>query len=168
VSTGQIVFGIVIVVVTAALGGYYAWRQLQMLRQIRRDDLLPTDERIFVRNQAWRRLVGAVLLLLFAGLFVGVFYLEEPASRLVQQGEEARKRDEHPQLDPAQKDFVRLYGGYVIVLLLLVLGFIGIAGYEFFAIRRYSVRHLRRIQDERRAMLARETARLRRERDDYA
>ncbi len=63
---------------------------------------------------------------------------------------------------------MRLYVGYWIVLLLLVLGIIAIAGYELFAIRRYSVEHMRRIQDERRAMIASETARLRRERNGHA
>jgi len=31
VGTGQFVFGVLIVVVTAALGAYYAWRQGQTL-----------------------------------------------------------------------------------------------------------------------------------------
>ena len=166
-GTQQTVYGVVIVVVTAAVGAYYAWRQVQALRRLRGDPFLDDDERSFQRYQAWRRMAGAVLLLIFAGLFIGVFYLEEPASILVQQGEEARAHGERPELDPAQKDFLRLYGGYVIVLLLLVLGFVLIAGYELFAIRRYSLRHMRRIQEERRAMIARETARLRRERNGH-
>jgi hypothetical protein len=165
VGTRQIVFGVLIVVLTAALGAYYAWRQGQTLRRLRADPTVPDDERRFLRNQAWRRLAGAVLLLVFAGLFVGVFYLEGPAARLVQKGEELVANHEQRELSESEKEFVRLYGGYVIVLLLLVLGFIAIAGYEFFAIRRYSLHHLRRLQDERRAMIASETARMRRERD---
>jgi hypothetical protein len=168
VDTGQFVFGILIVVVTAALGSYYAWQQGQTLRRLRSDPSIPDDDRLFFRNQAWRRLVGAVLLLLFAGLFVGMFFLEEPIENIIRLGQEARDQSERPQLDPSQWDFVRLYGGYWIVLLLLVLGIIAIAGYEMFAIRRYSVKHMRRIQDERRAMIARETARLRRERNGHA
>jgi hypothetical protein len=168
VSTQQFVFGVLIVVLTASLGVYYAFRQFQTLRRLRADPAMADDERQFLRYQAWRRLAGALLMLLFAGLFVGMFYLEEPALRLVQQGEEARARDEHPELDQAQKEFVRFYGAYWIVMLLLVLGFIAIAGFEIYAIRRYSVRHMRRIQDERRAMIASETARLRRERNGPA
>ena len=165
---GQFVFGVLIVVVTAALGAYYAWRQLQTLRRLRADAALPDDERRFLRNQAWRRLAGAVLMLVFAGLFVGIFFLEEPIMQIVRQGEDARAHAETGRLDQSQKDFVRGYFGYVIVLLLLVLGFIAIAGYEIFAIRRYSVRQMRRIQDDRRAMIARETARIRRERNGHA
>ncbi len=164
----QILFGVLIVVLTAALGGYYAWRQWQMLRRLRTDATIPDDERLFLRNQAWRRLAGSVLMLLFAGLFVGWLFLDESVSVIERQGEAARVNQEpQPELDPAQRAFMRFSLGYVIVLLLLVLGFLGIAGYEIYAIRRYSVQHLRRIQDERRAMIAHETARMRRERDGH-
>ena len=160
-------FGILIIVVTAALGGYYAWRQIQTLRRLRGDPIMPDDERHFQRSQAWRRLAGAVILLLIAGLFVGVLFFEGPAARLMQFGAENVKQPVPRPLSESEKDFLRLYGGYVIVLLLLVLGLIAIAGYEFYAIRRYSVQHMRRIQDERRQMIAAETARLRRERDGH-
>ena len=168
-GTGQFVFGVLIVVVTAALGVYYAWRQWQTLRRLRADPALPDEERQFQRNQAWRRLAGSVLMLIFAGLFVGWFFVDESVSRIERQGQQAVANHEpQPELDPAQRDFMRFSLGYVIVLLLLVMGFIGIAGYEIFAIRRYSVRHMRRIQDERRAMIASETARIRRERNGHA
>jgi hypothetical protein len=168
VGTRQIVYGVLIVVVTAGLGGYYAWRQWQTLRRLRADTALDDDERAFQRNQAWRRLAGAALLLLIAGVFVSVLCFEGPAARLVKAGEENAALDEKRPLNEPEKDFVRLYGGSVIVLLLLLLGLIGIAGYEIFAIRRYSVQQMRRIQDERRAMIASETARLRRERNGHA
>jgi len=167
-STGKILFGILIVVLTAALGGYYAWRQWQTLSRLRIDRTTPDDERRFLRNQAWRRLFGSVLMLVFAGLFVGWFYLDESVSSIERQGEEARANQApQPVLNPTQQEFIRFSLGYVIVLLLLVLGFIAIAGYEFYAIRRYSVQHMRRIQDERREMIATETARLRRERNGH-
>lgn len=168
-GTSQTIFGVLIVVATAALGAYYAWRQWQTLRRLRADDTLPDDERLFLRNQAWRRLAGSVLMLLFAGLFIGWFFLYEPVSDIERQGEDARANHEpQPELDMWQREVVRFSLGYVIVLLLLVLGFIAIAGYEFYAIRRYSVQHLRRIQDERREMIASETARIRRERNGHA
>jgi uncharacterized membrane protein len=168
VGTRQIVFGVLIVIATAALGGYYAWRQWQMLRRLRADPALPDDERPFLRNQAWRRLAGSVLLLIFAGLFIPMFHLEGRASELEQQGAAAVARGEQGQLDPAQREFFRLYLAYWIVLLLLLLAIIALAGYELYAIRRFSVHHLRRIQDERRAMIASETARIRRERNGHA
>jgi hypothetical protein len=160
VGTRELVFGVLIIVVTSALGGYYAWRQWQTLRRLRADRAMADDERAFQRNQAWRRLAGAVLLLLIAGVFLGVLIFEGPAARLA-QGEQRQPTE-------PEKDIARLWIGSVIVLLLLVLALIGIAGYEIFAIRRYSVRQMRRIQDERREMIATETARLRRERNGHA
>ncbi len=166
-TTSEIVFSVLIVVVTAALGTYYAWRQAQTLRRLRVDTAMADDERLFQRNQALRRLAGSVLLLLLASLFVGFFFLEGPVTQLIQVGRaNVEQHAERPLNDP-EKDFLRLFGGYVIILLLLVLGLIAIAGYEFYAIRRYSVQHMRRIQDERREMIATETARLRRERNGH-
>ncbi len=164
----ELPFGIAIVAVTAGLGGYYAWRQVQTLRRLRADAALEDEERSFQRNQAWRRLAGAVLLLLIAGVFVAVLLFEGPADRLLQAGRENAEQVEKRGLNGAEKDFMRIWFGTVIVLLLLILGLLGIAGYEIFAIRRYSVRQMRRIQDERRAMIASETARLRRERNGHA
>jgi hypothetical protein len=168
VDIREIAFGVLIVVLTAGLGGYYAWRQWQALRRLRADMTLDAEEVSFQRNQAWRRLAGSVLLLLIAGVFVGVLIFEGFAARLAQMGEVNAALDQKRPLNEPEKDFMRLWGGSVIVVLLLLLGLIGIAGYEFFAIRRYSVRQMRRIQDERREMIASETARLRRERNGHA
>jgi hypothetical protein len=168
VGTQQIAFGVLIIFVTAALGGYYAWRQWQTLQRLRGDAAMPDDERLFQRNQAWRRLAGAVLLLLIAGLFIGIFFFEGPTTKLEQEGEANVAHHEQRPLSGLELEFLLYYIGHVIVLLLLVLGLIAIAGYELFAIRRYSVHHMRRIQDERREMIATETARLRRERNGHA
>jgi uncharacterized membrane protein len=164
VGTTQIVFGVLIVVVLAALGGYYGWRQFQTLRRLRAG-AVPPGERRFVRNQAFRRLAGSFLMLLFAALFVGMFFLEGAAAELVRFGEEARARNERPEMDPAQKEFFNTYTLYWVVVLLVLLAIIALAGYELFAIRRFSVRSLRQLQAERRAMLAEEAARLRGQRN---
>lgn len=167
-GTRQIVFGVAIVLFLVVFAVYSAWRQRQTLRRLRGPSEMPPDEYAFVRNQAWRRLAGAVLMLLLAGLFVGGLILESPAARLAQEGEERVAAGEQRPLNPAEKDFVRFYGSYWVALLLVLLAVIGLAGWEFFAIRRFSVRSLRRLQDERRAMIAREAARLRGERNGHA
>jgi hypothetical protein len=165
VGTTQAVFGVVIIVVLVLLGTYYAWRQWQTLRGLRTAAGLPPDEFRYVRNQAWRRLAGAALMLVFAALFAGLLYLEGPANSLVQAGEEAHARNDQAGMNPEQKQFFHFYTAYVIVLLLVLLALIALAGYELFAIRRYSLHHLRQIQAERRAMIKEETARIRAERN---
>jgi hypothetical protein len=162
----QLVYGILIVAVLVGLALYYAWRQWQTLGKLRSADV-PPDEYLFLRNQAYRRLAGCALMLLLAGLFVGLLFLEKPAAELVGFGEEARARDEHPEMDAAQKSFFRFYGGYTIVVLLVLMAIIGLAGYEIFAIRRFSLHHLKKIQAERRAMIESETARIRSERNGH-
>ena len=106
-------------------------------------------------------------MLIFAGLFAGFVIFQGPFDQLVQTGHELVANNQHRDMTESEKGVVSLYGGYLIVLLLLVLGFIGIAGYEIYAIRRFSVSQMRRIQDERREMIASETARLRRERNGH-
>lgn len=166
-GTTQTVFGVSIVLVLVGLAFYYGWRQRQVLRGLRDAAEMPHDEYSYLRNQAWRRLVGSFLMLILAGLFVGLLFLEGPASELQKLGEELKARDQTREFNPDERSFVRLYGGYTVVLLLVLLVVIGLAGYEFFAIRRFSVQQLRRIQAERREMIARETARLRSERNGH-
>jgi uncharacterized membrane protein len=168
VTPTQIVLGVAIIVVLVSLSGYYAWRQWQTLRSLRSAAEMAPGEYTYLRNQAWRRLAGSALMLLFAGLFVGVFFFEPRATQLLEIGEAARARNEQAKLDPAQSEFFHFYVGYVIVLLLMLLALIGLAGYELFAIRRFGLQNYRRIQAERRAMIARETARLRSQRNGPA
>ena len=98
-------------------------------------------------------------MLLLAGLFIGVFFLEGPASQLVELAEDAQAGSEP--MDPTQRAFWKFYIAYVIILLLVLLALIGVAGFELYAIRRFGLQNYKRIQSERRAMIAREVARLR-------
>jgi magnesium-transporting ATPase (P-type) len=162
----QIIFGILIIVVLVSLALYYGRQQWHTLRTLRAAPEMAPGEYLFLRNQAWRRLAGSVLMLLFAGLFVGMFFLEGPAGQIVAVGETARSETgQRPELDPDQRAFFHYYAAYWTVLMLLLLALIGLAGYELFAIRRFGVQNFRRIQEERRAMIARETARIRGQRD---
>jgi hypothetical protein len=165
VDSKQTVFGVLIVMALQALGLYYAWRQRQVLRRLRDAAEMPPEEHAFLRNQAWRRLIGAVLLLVLSALFVGLLFLEKEAADLMNLGRQLVEANQQRELDPQERAFMRLYGGYTVAVLLVLLVVIGLAGYEIFAIRRYSVQQMRRIQAERRAMIARETARIRGERN---
>jgi hypothetical protein len=68
---------------------------------------------------------------------------------------------------PEQEQFVRLYSLYWIVFLLVLLAVVLLAGVDFFAIRSYGQRQLRRIRADRRAMLEGELARLRSQRNGH-
>ena len=155
----QTVLGIVIVLVLVGLSGFYGWRGWETLRRLRPANEMGPGEYRYLRNQAWRRLTGSALMLLLAGLFIGVFFLEGPASQLVELAEDAQAGSEP--MDPTQRAFWKFYIAYVIILLLVLLALIGVAGFELYAIRRFGLQNYKRIQSERRAMIAREVARLR-------
>jgi hypothetical protein len=68
-------------------------------------------------------------------------------------------------LNPQDKQFSRVFGGYWVAALLVLGVIVTIAGVDLFATRRYGLRQLRRIQDDRRAMIQRNLDRYRQERD---
>src|SRR2546423_1048677 len=73
VFSPQNVVGTILVTLLAGLSVYFAWRQGQTLRGLRHSRE-PLEDRHYLRNQAWRRLVGCGLMvcagLLLAGWFV--------------------------------------------------------------------------------------------------
>jgi len=164
----QLIFGVLLVIVLLGMAGYYGWRQVQALRDMRRGgDNLPVEDRRYARNMAWRRLLGSVLMLLFAGLLIGSFTLEEPAKELGEQGEAALANGEEFVPSQEQSDFRDFYVKYWIVALLVLLAIVTLAALDFFAIRRFGRRHYRQIQEDRRAMIEREVSRLRGQRNGY-
>jgi hypothetical protein len=168
VSNTQLIFSILTVVVLLGLAGYYGWCQRQTLVRVRTDSSLSVAERNFLSGQARRRIVGCLFMALFAVQLVGLFPFDQRLTALGQAGQEARERGEDPSMTPEQKTLLRQSVAYVIGLLLVLLILFAIAGMEFFAIRRFSILQMRQIQADRREMIADETARLRRERDDHA
>jgi len=167
VDPTQLVFGIALVVVLVALAGYYAWRQVQTLRGLRGAEG-PPEDRLYGRALAYRRLVCSGLMLVFAAMLVGAFFLQERAAEVGRQGEEAQARGQEIQLDPEQRSFVHFFGTYWIIALLVLLAIVGLAAADLWAIRRFGLRQHRKIQAERRAMIERQVARLRRERNGHS
>jgi hypothetical protein len=159
---------LVIDVVLLALAGYYGWRQVQVLRDLRRRDDLSVEDRRYMHRQARRRLVQCGLMVVFAGLLAGSFFvfgLEERASQLGNQV--AEEPGQRPSFDPEQKRFVYTYTIYWIVALLVLMVLVWLAAVDLFAIRRFGMRHHRQIQEDRRAMIANEVARLRGQRNGH-
>jgi hypothetical protein len=167
VDPRQIIFGISLVIVLVAMAGYFSWRQLQSLSTVRRpNDLSPEDRRYVVR-QAWRRLAGSLLMLVLAVLLAVHFFLEGPASQIVAQGEADKAKQVRRPLDLSQLQFLIFYRNFWGTVLLLLLAIIFLAGWDYFAIRRFGLRHYRRIQQDRRTMIENELARLRSQRNGH-
>jgi hypothetical protein len=163
----QIVVTVVLIALLGGLAGYFAWRQIQTLRDLREDDNLPSEDRRYFRRQAWRRLVGCGLMMLLLGLFGGTFFFEGAVAQFAEERQAAREQGPEPEFSPEQRLLMKFYGGYWIAILLLVLGLVGIAFVDLLAIRRYGQRHFRKLQEDRRAMIERQVARLRQERNGH-
>lgn len=156
----QIVFGGSLVVTLLGLAAYYARKQIRVLRTTAGSVQAHNSEGVYLRRQAWRRLVCSGLMVLLAVLLTGaLLYLEGPAQRLADRGPEAAEA-------PEQRAFVNFYSYYWIVFLLTLLVLVVLAGIDFWAVRRFGLRELKRLQDERRAMIARQSALLRQQREE--
>jgi hypothetical protein len=164
VSVQQIIVTLVLIALLGGLGGYFAWKQLQTLRNQGGNENLPAEDRRYFRRQAWRRLVGCGLMLLLLGLFGGTFFFEGKVDQLQKAKQEQGVNSE---LKPDEKVLMKFYGGYYIAILLLVLGLVGTAFVDLVAIRRYGQRHFRKLQADRRAMIERQIVRLRQERNGH-
>jgi hypothetical protein len=164
----QVLSTLVLIGVLVVPAVYYAWRQVQTLRDLPGPESLPPEDRTYLRNQAWRRLACSVLMVVLAGMLAGSFAIEGPAQNLVNVGEEAQARNEKPDLDPVQKHFFRMYTLYWVAALLVLLGMMGLALFDILAIRRFGQRHFRKIQADRRAMIERQAARLREGRNGHS
>jgi len=165
VQPTQLAFGGGLVALLAALAGYFGWQQVRQLRRLRGAATMPAEEHTYQRRRAWRRLFGCLLMAVLAGLFVGMFFLEGPAQQLADAQMAAADAGEEFQPDEAQKQFGLFYRWYWIVLLLALLALLATAVVDLLATRRFSLRQYRRLQADRRAMVERQVARLRQERN---
>src|SRR5262249_19767672 len=149
------VFGFLIICVLLGLAGYFIWRQRRVLQTLRADETLPPEDRRYVRSQALRRLGGSGLMVVLAALLTGWFLLGlgDRAHELGERNEAQRARGEQPVFDAEQRHFVQVTTWYVITILLVLLGSLGLAAVDLWAIHRYGQRHRRQIQADRREMI---------------
>ena len=160
----QIVFGSVLVVVLLLLSSYYGWCQFVVLRRLR-DITLPGDEARYEKRKAYRRLVSCGLTLLLGLMLAGVLLWLEPTAQQIADELEGYTAETVPELPPEQKQIVRLWVSSWIVLLVLLLVVVGLAAIDLWSTRRHALQQFRKLQADRRAMIQRQTMRLREERD---
>jgi hypothetical protein len=156
VNLPEFVTGFVLVVALLGLAGYFGRRQFQIRRALAQDREMPAEERGYWMRQTRRRLICSVLMVLFAGFLVGWYFIEPhlPDLRLAAQQEPDKAR-------PAWE----LVAYYWIAALLVLFGIFALAGMDFFATARYGMQQKKLLDDERRAALENEAARLRKQRN---
>ncbi len=157
----QLICVAVAIPVLLGLAFFFGLRQTAVLRRLREGPELPAEESRHQRRQGYRRLVSCMLLALLAFLLAGAqLFLEERADFWV--AAPAVERPAEP--TPEQRDFVRIYGAYWLLCLVVLLAVVGLAGVDLWETRRRGLRERRKLLDDQRIMLERQMTRYRRER----
>jgi hypothetical protein len=166
VSTPQVIFTLALVAVLVGAAAFFFWRQRRLFREAANENL-PREERAYPRGRAWRLLFCAGLMVLLGLGLAGSLFLEGRLA-LADESDAARARGEKFVLDAEQKTFARFYGWYWISCLLVLLVLVGIAGVELMAVRRHARQQFKKLKDDQRAMVARQVARHRRDRNGHS
>ncbi len=142
-------------------------RQWSNLRDLRFRDELSREELNYRRGQARRRLWSAGLLLLLAVLLATIQTVLEKRRQevIAERAVQLQSGESVPTSEP-HRQFIRIYVGAWIALLVVLLAVVLLVGFDVWAIRRYALNQYRRLQADRRAMLERQVNRLRRESED--
>ena len=164
----QILFGAVLVLVLLFTAILYTVRQILALKRLRAAEEMSLEERAYLRSRAWRRLVMSILLFLLGVMLASaLIYLEAPAQQLADERAAKQQQDDSTPLNPEQRGFARFYLGFWIVFLLILMAVVFLSAWDYWATRRYALRQHRKISDDRRAMIEREIARVRQQRNGY-
>ena len=165
--------GLLLASMLLALGIGSGLRQRRTLRRLRAEKYMPSDERAYLRRQARRRLLTSGVLVLIGGMIAGAYLsgMEARANGIADRKKLAEARPD-PEADPGrpaddagrpppsedEKRFVKLYGTYWIVILLLLFGTVCLAVFDFWATRWYFMAQYRRIKSDHEAKLQRDLA----------
>lgn len=164
----EVPVGVLLIVVLIGVAGFYGWRQIAMLRQLPFADEPDSTETAYRRAQGRRRLLNCVLMLLLAAMLTGAFaYMHAPLQRLADAHDQAEAAGVPRTLTAEDKSIVRLSLAYVVVFLLVLLAVLVLAFLDLWATRRFGMGEHRKIQSERREMIARQVARMRQDRNGH-
>jgi hypothetical protein len=164
----EIVVGCLFIVLLLWLSGWFGWQQIQNLRKLDHRGQMSTEDYSYHRRQCYRRLIGCFLTGLLAFMLIGwIFGVGEPVNQLASRVDEARARGAKIQdeLQAHERADVLFGWNYVMIMCLVVFAWMGVACMDLMAIRRYGMRHRKRIRDDRMAMLRRQLPQWKRERD---
>ncbi len=119
-----------------------------------RSEMIPSDDRRYLRGQCWRRTVNSVLLLVIASMIAWAY----ASGGMARFEAIANAKSQEPPLELTEEDreFVKACTYYLIVCLIILFFVMLIALADWFAISLYGRQQLRRIQGEQSALLERD------------
>ncbi len=167
-GTPQAVVAYFLAALLTVVAGYYGRQQFRTMHELRGGPDRGIEDRRYFRNQAWRRLFGCVLLGVVAAMLVGAYAsgLQTAATELGRTLDAEREQFGRATLSPEQLEFRRRYALYWASLLVVLFILVGLAGVEWWAVRRFGRRHWSLIRAERRAALVDYAEQRRRDRRD--
>lgn len=152
---------VVLAVGLVLLGAATGYVQVRGLRALAARKHVPSDEHTYFRSRYRRRLLTGAVLVALGGL-IGGAYLSGMERRADQLAEPRPQADadpaERPQMTDAERRFVRIWGVYWILVLVLVFVLVGLAVIDALATRRYWLTLYRQIKEEHQAKLRRDLA----------
>lgn len=159
----RIIFGIMALFLVL-LAVWFAFRQSHILRKLREEPNLSPEDQKYYRRTVLRRWVGCGLLIVLAVMIAGLFGMGilDRLDELRDKG--AVAKEQNLKLKPEEEAFLRFGINYVMVLLLVLVLALAVAVVDIMAIRRYGMRHRRRLREDRQAMLERQLPQLYHER----
>lgn len=159
-----VALGLSLLLVVLAVGTVE--RQWRSLRRLNRGPTVPSDDRRYLRDRAWRRILNSVLLLILAGMLSGSYLsgMEDRADAIARAAMERRLAadadpDRPPVEQPAElRDFARFYFAWWIATLIVLMFVVILAFFDLWSTRKYAWQQLRLIRDEQRTLLERDLA----------
>ncbi len=153
--------------ILVGLGLLTAWFQIAGLRKLAARKLVPSDELAYFRGRYRRRLVTAAVLVALGTMIGGAYAsgMEREAERLGEHREPVDPDAPKPELKPEDKDLLRFWGIYWIVVLVLVFALVAFATIDAWATRRYWMGQYKHIRDDHQLRLRRDLAVLRKQKE---
>lgn len=138
------------------LGIVTATWQIRGKRRLAARKHVPSDELGYLQRRYRRRLWTAFVLILVGGLIAGAYL--SGMERRIANLPKAQAEGEKPKLTDDQKQFIRLWSSFWIVVVILVFVLFVLAIADSWATRRYWYGQLRQMRDEHQSKLRRDLA----------
>lgn len=158
-----IAFALLLVVLAIA----FAWHNLRALRLLKPKEQMPPEDWRYYRRQSYRRLFGCGLMVLLAALLIGLFFVDQELDQFGDRGEQAQAQGVKPDVAETDKDALSFYLLYTFTVIIVVLVLLGVALIDLMAIRRFGMRHRKRIREDREGLLQRQLSLLRRSKNGH-
>lgn len=147
---------LLVAVPLALFGAASAAAQVRGMRALKARTHVPSDEFAYLQGRHRRRLAAGVVMVVIAGLIAGAYLsgLEAGADALAKPAGDGQKK----QMGDDERQLVRVWLAYWIVVIVLAFGLIGIAVVDAWASRRYWRAIYQEMRDEHAAKLRRDLA----------